>query len=214
MTSLQDLILVIPGLLSKDDCKTIIDCYNDISKNAIYESSYNTKTETLAKSTMKVKEVESSMQEYNLIVNKMETALKVWTNHLDQFSSFAVSLLKERLSYPHKVRILKYDTGDSIHPHVDFRDFHYASCTLNLNDDYTGGEFSFFNQKYDIKLGPGDALVFPNNFFYVHEVKPILSGSRYSVNSFITSVSPKRIAAIEQMWVYNPFSVTNKPFNV
>lgn len=214
MTSLQDLILVIPGLLSKDECKTIISGYHNISKNAIYESSYNTKTETLAKSSMKVKEVESSMQEYNLIVDKMETALKLWAAHLEEFSSFAVNLLRERLSYPHKIRILKYDTGDSIHPHVDFRDFHHASCTLNLNDDYTGGEFSFFNQKYDIKLGTGDALVFPNNFFYVHEVKPVLSGSRYSVNSFITSVSPKRIEAIEQMWVYNPFSAANKTFNV
>ena len=33
----------------------------------------------------------------------------------------------------------------------------------------------------------GDALIFPANHFFVHEVTEITEGRRYSVNSFLTS---------------------------
>ena len=90
--------------------------------------------------------------------------------------------------YSHMYRLLKYDTGAKIHPHTDHDPFVYGSCTFNLNDDYTGGDFSFWNGKHKIKLGKGDALIFPADHFWVHEVLPIESGLRYSTNSFLQKI--------------------------
>jgi predicted 2-oxoglutarate/Fe(II)-dependent dioxygenase YbiX len=84
--------------------------------------------------------------------------------------------------------LLKYSTGASIHPHIDWGPFIHASCTFNLNDNYNGGEFAFFNGQHTITLGKGDALIFPADSFWVHEVKPVTEGIRYSTNSFITSL--------------------------
>lgn len=211
MAHLQDLILVIPGMLSASECRQLIDYYEHCGINANYEHSINTLLEKPQFSSMKVKEVQSEVPEHALIIRRMEQALTAWTDHLEQFESFAVSMLKNNLNYPHSVRILKYESGDSIHPHVDYRDFHHASCSLNLNSEYTGGVFSFFNGKFNLKLGQGDALVFPNNFFYVHEVLPVTSGVRYSVNSFITSIPAKKIDTIEKMWL---LPAKTKPFNL
>jgi predicted 2-oxoglutarate/Fe(II)-dependent dioxygenase YbiX len=85
-------------------------------------------------------------------------------------------------------RLLKYETGAQIHPHTDHDPYTYGSCTFNLNDNYSGGEFAWFRDRYRLKLGRGDGLIFPADFFWVHEVKPITEGVRYSTNSFLLSI--------------------------
>lgn len=49
-----------------------------------------------------------------------------------------------------------------------------------LNDNYTGGELYFFKD-YKIDLNPGDVMIYPGNFLFPHEVKKVLSGTRYSL---------------------------------
>ena len=52
-----------------------------------------------------------------------------------------------------------------------------------LNDDYDGGEFIMFGNRH-IKLPTGSLIVFPSNFMYPHEVKPVKSGVRFSYVSW------------------------------
>lgn len=52
-----------------------------------------------------------------------------------------------------------------------------------LNDDYEGGELMMFGDQ-QIHLPPGSVVVFPSNFLYPHEVRPIKSGVRYSYVSW------------------------------
>lgn len=49
------------------------------------------------------------------------------------------------ISNSSNIRILKYDVGQHIKDHSDVDGTIRASCTLNLNEDYEGGEFRFFN---------------------------------------------------------------------
>jgi predicted 2-oxoglutarate/Fe(II)-dependent dioxygenase YbiX len=51
-----------------------------------------------------------------------------------------------------------------------------------LNDEYEGGELILCGEQ--IKLNTGDVIVFPSNFLYPHEVKPVKSGVRYSFVSW------------------------------
>lgn len=52
-----------------------------------------------------------------------------------------------------------------------------------LNDDYEGGELMMFGD-HRIHLPAGAVVVFPSNFMYPHEVKPVKSGIRYSYVSW------------------------------
>ncbi len=51
-----------------------------------------------------------------------------------------------------------------------------------LNDDYEGGEL--FICKEHIELKAGDVVVFPSNFLYPHEIKPVKFGARCSFASW------------------------------
>ena len=52
-----------------------------------------------------------------------------------------------------------------------------------LNNDYEGGEFMMFGDR-QIHLPAGSVVVFPSNFMFPHEVKPVKSGVRYSYVSW------------------------------
>ena len=52
-----------------------------------------------------------------------------------------------------------------------------------LNNDYEGGELMMFGDQ-KIHLPAGAVIVFPSNFMYPHEVKPVKSGIRYSYVSW------------------------------
>ena len=53
-----------------------------------------------------------------------------------------------------------------------------------LNDDYDGGEFMMFGD-HQIQMPTGSVVVFPSNFLFPHEVKPVKSGVRYSYVSWV-----------------------------
>jgi predicted 2-oxoglutarate/Fe(II)-dependent dioxygenase YbiX len=79
--------------------------------------------------------------------------------------------------------LLRYGEGCFYTEHTDsFKARPRAvSCSFILNDDFEGGEFAFFNKKLKYKLDKGDALLFPSNFMYPHEVMPVTNGTRYSI---------------------------------
>mgnify|MGYP005990981451 CR=1 FL=1 len=123
---------------------------------------------------------------------------------LSMFTYIAKELLKYSLMYRSKfsylelngvnqIDILKYSENGKYTAHVD--DGHDSNRTttiiLNLNDDYEGGDFIFFNpvKKNEIihreKLKKGSLLFFPSNFLYAHSVEPITKGTRYSIVSWM-----------------------------
>jgi predicted 2-oxoglutarate/Fe(II)-dependent dioxygenase YbiX len=79
--------------------------------------------------------------------------------------------------------LLKYPEGCFYIEHTDsFKARPRAvSCSFILNNDYEGGEFAFFNRELKYKVEKGDALMFPSNFMYPHEVMPVTKGTRYSI---------------------------------
>ena len=96
------------------------------------------------------------------------------------------------LTYIEALQFSKYDSADSqfYGPHVDCH-WHYHQrklsviIFLNDRDDFTGGELMInltgTLQKMNHKKN--SILVFPS--FLVHEVKPVLSGVRYSLVTWV-----------------------------
>jgi len=106
------------------------------------------------------------------------------------FASVAKCIQEYNTKFPHcKIEedsgyeLLKYPEGCFYTEHTDsFKARPRAvSCSFILNDDFEGGEFAFFNREHIHKLGKGDAIMFPSNFMYPHEVMPVTKGTRYSI---------------------------------
>lgn len=82
---------------------------------------------------------------------------------------------------------LKYEIGDHYTYHVDDGNLNprKVSISLVLNDNFEGGEFSFFHGKKIYNLNKGDGIMFPSSFMYPHAVLPIKSGVRYSIVTWL-----------------------------
>lgn len=186
MFQIDKLIYREPNFLSKENCNRLINSfYRD---EAMYEiSSHATTKETLQSSFEAYSITPDKKEAFNFVKKATNQALNNYWKYLKSSGNFHYSA-GESLRYSHKYRILKYNTGASIHPHIDFSPFTYASIVFNLNEDYKGGEFSFFNGKFDLNLKQGELMIFPASPFWVHEVKEIIEGTRYSVNSFILGI--------------------------
>jgi|TARA_Y100000289_G_C3897639_1_gene137411 hypothetical protein len=184
---ISELILHRKKFLSIKECNDLIK-YFEINKNkSTQEHCPEASTNIDTWSTFDVIDVPCGSKEYGIVAHAIEKMINLYHSYTDKFKMFH-SMRKSNLLYSHKIRLMKYETGAKIHPHSDHDPYVYGSCTFNLNEDYEGGDFVFFRGKKKIKLKQGDALIFPADHYWVHEVKPINKGVRYSVNCFLQSI--------------------------
>ena len=187
---ITELIYRVPNFLSLDECKYLIDEYEKRSCESSTEHcpDANTGVDTYS-SFQRICLIEGT-ESYELIFRKTEQAINQYLDYLESKQSFHIPLLRKSFNYSYMFRLLKYGVGNKIHPHTDYDPLTYGSITFNLNSDYTGGDFRFFNGKHTIKLGCGEMMIWPADYYWIHEVTPIESGNRYSTNSFLLSHSP------------------------
>jgi len=187
---LSDLIYHKKNMLTKEQCQFLVEEYYKIDNNNFKESSVNANTGDREFSSFKRAVLIKDSEAEKLIFNTVELIINEYMDYLDNFGMFH-KFIRGSMLYAQSHRILKYETGSKIHPHVDDSPFIYGSCTINLNNNYTGGDFVFWNGTHKIKLDEGEAMIFPADFFWVHEVEEIESGTRYSYNTFLTTIVPE-----------------------
>lgn len=95
--------------------------------------------------------------------------------------------------------IVRWPVGTRQEPHAD-KEMHEGpdagkpnsfpwydiGTVFYLNDDYEGGELYFPLQGIEFKPKPGAAYFFPGDKNYIHGVRPITSGVRYTLPYFWT----------------------------
>ena len=91
------------------------------------------------------------------------------------------------------IRFNRYSKGQEMGAHCDHihsmfdgerKGVPMLSLLGALNNDYEGGEFIMFDD-YEVKLNTGDLILWPSNFLYKHEVKPVTKGERYTYVSWV-----------------------------
>ena len=87
------------------------------------------------------------------------------------------------------VRINRYQTGQFMVNHTDkYPDsdtgqvsWPAVTFSLNLNDDFSGGELSLLDGEMIFKAMARQGIFFPANFLFPHAVNKITSGTRYAL---------------------------------
>ena len=83
------------------------------------------------------------------------------------------------------VRFLRYDLGGHGAMHSDqspaTANYRILTCSINLNDNYGGGETLILRGDSQVKVRPkeGKVIIFPSNFLFPHAITPVTSGTRY-----------------------------------
>jgi len=84
-------------------------------------------------------------------------------------------------------QVLKYSGGEEYTVHYDGATSmgRAVSAIVYLNDDYEGGHLEFPNFNIKIKPQPGMLILFPSNYAYSHASRPVTSGTKYAIVTWI-----------------------------
>ena len=175
MITIKDFIKCYPNILDNTLCDDIINSY-DFDKEE--------------RATINEKEVSDIRKVYQhrlhekfdtIIFNKVGEIIKKYHK---EFPWFPAHTLKDT-GYVH----LCYKGGDNgeYKMHIDSDHFirRMLSISFTLNENYNGGDFLFFDEKYKIEKKKGMAVVFPSNFCFPHAVTPVTNGDRHSIITWI-----------------------------
>lgn len=184
MTKLSELVLHLKNEIPVEICNQIIDSFNE--EDSFQEQSKEIDSRETKKSSSNMFTLRSGTTEFFLSKYYTKVGVTKYSEYIKSFNKFADYCILENYCYSHSYRLIRYNEGESIHNHID-SDFCsiFGSCSLILNEEYTGGEFSFFNGDHNLKTQTGDIVVFPAGLFFTHGVTPVESGTRFSVNSFL-----------------------------
>jgi len=181
-TKLKDYIYVVKNALSNDLCDEILKEYKDTYewKAAQVGGINNTNTNIRNCQNINISD-QATIQKNKEVRNNLDQlvfhgASLCITDYNKQFSHCRI---KEDSGY----LLLRYSEGCFYKQHTDsfIEAPRSVSCSFVLNNDFEGGEFAFFDREIKYKLEKGDAIMFPSNFMYPHEVMPVTKGTRYSI---------------------------------
>tara|TARA_R100001086_G_scaffold75278_1_gene36365 strand:+ start:205 stop:804 length:600 start_codon:yes stop_codon:yes gene_type:complete len=181
------------GLVNPDVCNQLIKFYEDNKNLSLPEGSYkfgdnieknkrevdNCNFLNLSKNTHR----ESFKDTFNLILKYLKIVL---VNHAMYVrNNLCPTYENTFMTHTDNIRIIKYDVGQLIKDHSDVTQNIRGSLTINLNDDYEGGEFRFFGGQVKVSLSAGEAMLFPGEPLWIHGTEPITKGARYAINCFL-----------------------------
>jgi predicted 2-oxoglutarate/Fe(II)-dependent dioxygenase YbiX len=181
MNKLKDYILILEDIISEKLCEDILNEY----KNSKEWSDTSIDKGEVNKQIRNCTTVEISL---NKVIEKNKNIRKLLDNEIFKCAKKAIEKYNEKFKQAHiskdsGYQLLKYEKGGFYMQHVDsFTEIpRTISCSFILNDNFKGGEFSFFNNNIIYSLKKRSAIIFPSNFLYPHSVLPVIEGTRYSI---------------------------------
>ena len=181
------------GLISPAVCNQLIKFYEDNKNLSLPEDSYK-----FGEDKTKNKQEIDNFNCLNLSKNMDKEGFKDTSNLILKYLKIvlvnhAVYVRKNLcptyqdifMTHTNNIRIIKYEVGQFIKDHSDITQNIRGSLTINLNDDYEGGEFRFFGGLVKVNLSAGEAMLFPGEPLWIHGTEPITKGARYAINCFL-----------------------------
>jgi hypothetical protein len=184
--TVEDYITVFENVLPEDFCDHILNEYanTDLWKSTLTGSGHDPNARNCNVIPISQKEVIIQNQEIRAEIDEnLFQAVSESLRLYEQSVPGADLEIKEDSGY----ELLRYNEGEFYVEHTDsFKEIPRAiTCIISLNDDYIGGEISFFSRELSYKLKKGSVIMFPSNFMYPHEIQKIVSGTRYSIITWL-----------------------------
>jgi len=102
--------------------------------------------------------------------------------------------------------IMRYRSGGFYKGHADSENYDKQSASwkkiidrdlsllIYLNDDFEGGELSFYTLRYQVWPRPGTAVMFPSDHRFVHQAETVNRGERYAIVSWASVKGMEKVA--------------------
>jgi predicted 2-oxoglutarate/Fe(II)-dependent dioxygenase YbiX len=182
MNELKDYILVLEDVIPENLCDDILNEYKNSDEWLI------TTVGPDAQIKKEIRNCTLIRMSFDIIIEKNKNIRKSLDDNVFECAKKTIKKYNEKFNQANITKdsgydLLKYEKGGFYKQHIDsFSEIpRTISCSFILNNDFKGGEFSFFNNKITYSLKKGSAIMFPSNFLYPHSVLPVIDGTRYSI---------------------------------
>lgn len=176
-TGTGEAIMVIDNFLSKEECEELIDFCEGRNKWCQAATVGN-----------------DGKPKYSDYRSNIQTAVP-FGSELDTFLHGVFSKAVNEYGRRHNIggdltdeayRVLKYNPGQKYGVHMDCSDKNprVISSLIYLNSTEKGGQTTFPSDSIEIMPEAGRLIMFPSNFLFWHEAKPVEKGVKYAVVTF------------------------------
>jgi hypothetical protein len=193
MLDIRQLIYRQEKLITKNQCAYFIDFFEKHVDKSTTEGSikYRIKEKIkheednfLCLNLSKLHDQPNFKEVSDIAFSLITTMILNYTQYLKL--NISPAIVSSHMQKTNNIRIMRYELGQEIKDHLDIGNDNYrASCTINLNSNYEGGEFSFFSSKHLLNLKEGEGIIFPAEQIWIHGVRPVTKGTRYAINCFL-----------------------------
>lgn len=200
---------------------------NALNSDDLAELARFVRRATLSDSPVSHFEDEASAGEVEWVINKeirdtqqvkLTKAIEKKLRAIDDRSiaSFINPYYAVEVSEREPSQILHYGVGGHYIPHVDAETLYQDELGLELwektldrdlsvvyfiNDDFSGGELFFPALDLVIEPEAGTLVCFPSDHNYIHGVRPVTSGHRYTIVTWMRVAGMPAVDEINQMWM-------------
>jgi len=179
---MKEYILEVKKVISHPFCKKIINCFDHSYNDAGTVGGVNKNVRNCVTRSVMNPETFGERICSNFIQEKIFNCVE----HYQQKHK----VKSEKIS---QLDLLKYETNDSDAGYVFHTDFglkvseRQLSISICLNNQYEGGEFVFETPEgpHTIPQNEGDAVIFPSNFMFSHQVNKVTAGTRYALIGWV-----------------------------
>ena len=184
---LEDYVLTVPNVLTKELCKKII---KELKSSTWKTHTFYSHRDKTSRPVSEGKDLENTFDvipSYQVINDGVWKAIHKyiveelkfpWYDGWEGFSAL-------KFNRYHKNQLMK-EHCDHIHSLFEgkVRGIPILSVIGALNNNYEGGEFVMFEDK-EYKIKAGEILIFPSLFLYPHKVMPVTKGTRYTYITWV-----------------------------
>jgi hypothetical protein len=168
---MSDLIKFVKGFVPYEDVRLISKYAKENDSN--FTDFGNTEQEFTFHADFKNNDIKTLLQGYQKHVYRF-----VQENYPGPFEEYNED----------KIHIARFAKGHGMHEHFDTTKPNDITTLIYLNEDYEGGQIYFPELNIYIKPQEGDLLCFPDTPDFVHGVKPITEGVRYTAPRWFTRI--------------------------
>lgn len=182
----SEYIKVYDNIFTQDECEMILDEYRDCEDWASARVSANgTENRNIRNCDIISTSVPCILNKNKLhreMIDKM-IHKRVGEAMQKYVSDFPNCFLQDDSGYD----LLRYQKGGFYREHTDsFKENpRTVAMSINLNDDFKGGNMAFFNKEIKINASAGSVIMFPANFMYPHQIMDVTEGTRYSIITWL-----------------------------
>jgi hypothetical protein len=162
MPDLSEYILILKGFMAPDLCDQTVAQYGTRAKRAV---------------------VEGNVEHPSRTCSQIMTGLPLEDHTKQAIRTYRGKFPDCRIVKNSGWLYVKYDEGQFYKQHCD--EFpgtpRLVTISVALNDDYEGGEWAWFDREIVAGFHKGDAVMFPSNWMFPHEILPVTKGTRHAL---------------------------------